>query len=261
MINLLQKTFIWIYRNLNIKIELNSVKKEAKNRKNATNLNIGAGSYHINGFVSLDIVTEHYQKRQNQSFQKYDIRSDLIPYDDNSVDNIYVSHVLEHIEKKYTKKFFFEAHRVLKKGGVLRICIPDGKFLYQVSKISNSNYWSWRGIFENDEESLFQSYIQEVISNMANLSTRDPKRFNELKNMQYDELRNVLINLEIDFDYKNPGNHIQFYDEDVLKKYGHEAGFTNFIVSKQNGSLSYLMTGADIDLKHPRMSLYGELIK
>ena len=65
----------------------------------------------------------------------------------------------------------------------------------------------------------------------------------------------------LDFDYKNPGNHIQFYDEDVLKKYGHEAGFTNFIVSKQNGSSSNLMTGADIDLKHPRMSLYGELIK
>ena len=71
MIGLLQTLFAWIYKNLNIRIELNSVKKQAASRKNTTNLNIGAGSYHINGFVSLDIVTEHYQKRQNQSFLKY----------------------------------------------------------------------------------------------------------------------------------------------------------------------------------------------
>ena len=102
MINLLQRIFIWIYRNFNIKIELNSVKKESKNRQNKLNL-ILSGSYHINGFA-LDIVTEHYQERQKQSFEKYDIRSDLIPYQDSTVDNIYVSHVLEHIEN--IQKFF-----------------------------------------------------------------------------------------------------------------------------------------------------------
>ena len=67
--------------------------------------------------------------------------------------------------------------------------------------------------------------------------------------------------MNIKFDYANPGNHIQFYDDEVLRNYGQEAGLSNFIISKKNGSISPLMTGADMDLKHPRMSLYGEFIK
>lgn len=261
IINFLQKIFTWIYTTLSIRIELSSVKQEFKNRKSSVNLNVGAGSYHINGFISLDIETEHYKKRQDRPFKIYDIRSDDMPFKDNSVDNIYVSHVLEHIEKEYIQTFFIEAARVLKKGGVLRICVPDGKFLYQVSMVDRSNYWKWRNINQNDEDSLFQAYIREVISSLENLSMDDPKLFNRLKNMQYDELRNFLINLDIKFDYKNPGNHIHFFDEGVLREYGAEAGLTNFIVSKKNGSVSNLMTGADMDLKHPRMTLYGEFIK
>lgn len=261
VINFLQKIFAWFYFNLNIKLELSSVKQESKNRKSSLNLNVGAGSYHINGFISLDIQTDHYKKRQNKPFKKYDIRSDAMPFKDNSVDNIYVSHVLEHIEKEYIQTFFREAARVLKKGGVLRICVPDGKFLYQVSMINKSNYWSWRNINQNDEDSLFQAFIREVISPLENLSTDDPKLFNQLKNMKYDELRDFLINLDIKFDYKKPGNHIHFFDEIILREYGSKVGLSNFIVSKKNGSVSNLMTGADMDLKHPRMTLYGEFIK
>lgn len=261
VINFLQKIFVWIYINLNIRVELSSVKKESRNRNNSLNLNVGAGSYHINGFLSLDIETEHYKKRQKKPFKKYDIRSDMMPFEDNTVDNIYVSHVLEHIEKEYIRIFFREACRVLKKGGVLRICVPDGKFLYQVSKINRSNYWKWRHINQNDKDSLFQAFIKEVISSLENLSLNNPKLFNQLKNMQYEELRDFLTNLDIKFDYKKPGNHIHFFDESVLKDYGAEVGLVNFIVSKKNGSVSDLMTGADMDLKHPRMTLYGEFIK
>ena len=66
----------------------------------------------------------------------------------------------------------------------------------------------------------------------------------------------IYKNLNIRIEHKN-----MQYDEEVLKKYGYEAGYTNFIVSKQNSSSSHFMTGSDTDLKHPRMSLYGELAK
>ena len=155
-----------------------------------------------------------------------------MPFKDNSVDNIYVSHVLEHIEKEYIQTFFREAARVLKKGGVLRICVPDGKFLYKVSMINKSNYWSWRNINQNDEDSLFQAFIREVISSLENLSTDDPKLFNQLKNMKYDELRDFLINLDIKFDYKTRKSYT-FFDEIILREYGSKVGLSNFIVSKK----------------------------
>lgn len=50
------------------------------------------------------------------------------PFKNESVDIIYASHLLEHLSSKSTDIFFLEAQRCLKKGGVIRIVVPD---LYQ----------------------------------------------------------------------------------------------------------------------------------
>jgi predicted SAM-dependent methyltransferase len=48
-----------------------------------------------------------------------------IPFPENSVNYLYSSHLLEHLFKEDAKKLLKEAHRVLKKGGIIRICVPD----------------------------------------------------------------------------------------------------------------------------------------
>jgi len=48
-----------------------------------------------------------------------------IPFESNSVDAVYHSHVLEHLDRKTGKAFVMEVHRVLKPGGVHRIVVPD----------------------------------------------------------------------------------------------------------------------------------------
>lgn len=53
-----------------------------------------------------------------------DIRK-KIPLKNNSVDYIYCSHVLEHFERWQALKVLKESYRVLKKGGVIRIAVPD----------------------------------------------------------------------------------------------------------------------------------------
>lgn len=58
------------------------------------------------------------------------IRCDLsqgIPYPDESFDVVYHSHVLEHFAKQNGRKFMGECFRVLKKGGVMRVAVPDLK--------------------------------------------------------------------------------------------------------------------------------------
>lgn len=57
-----------------------------------------------------------------------------IPFPDRSVDYLYSSHLLEHLFKEDAKKLLKEAYRVLKEGGVIRICVPDLEYpmsLYQ----------------------------------------------------------------------------------------------------------------------------------
>ncbi len=45
----------------------------------------------------------------------------------NSVDILYTSHMLEHLSRNSATHFIKECHRVLKKGGILRIVVPDLK--------------------------------------------------------------------------------------------------------------------------------------
>lgn len=48
-----------------------------------------------------------------------------IPFEDNSVDAVYHSHLFEHLDRDVADVFLREVRRVLKPGGIHRIVIPD----------------------------------------------------------------------------------------------------------------------------------------
>jgi len=53
-----------------------------------------------------------------------DVRKGL-PYKDGTVKYIYTSHLLEHLSRNAVKHFLNECYRVLRKGGIVRIIVPD----------------------------------------------------------------------------------------------------------------------------------------
>lgn len=62
------------------------------------------------------------------AFDGADINYDLrkgIPLPDNSVDVLYSSHMLEHIQYKHLLSFLAECLRVLKPGGEFSVCVPN----------------------------------------------------------------------------------------------------------------------------------------
>ena len=48
-----------------------------------------------------------------------------IPFDDDSVDAVYHSHLLEHLDQAVAREFLIEIKRVLRPGGIQRIVVPD----------------------------------------------------------------------------------------------------------------------------------------
>lgn len=64
--------------------------------------------------------------------RREDIRfgtAEAIAHADGSVDVIYSSHMLEHLDRPTAQQFLAEAFRVLKPGGVIRIAVPDLRLL------------------------------------------------------------------------------------------------------------------------------------
>jgi len=80
-------------------------------------VNIGCGHNYHTDWVNLDLYKSEFVKY-------YNIKNKL-PFLDNSVDVIYHSHVLEHLNKLEAAKFIKDCYKVLKPGGVMRVVIPD----------------------------------------------------------------------------------------------------------------------------------------
>lgn len=81
-------------------------------------LNIGCGSTTHPAWTNIDIVPS------GSDVLVHNIRKGL-PFEDDTFDAVYHSHVLEHIPRAEAGKFMKEAVRVLKPGGVMRVVAPD----------------------------------------------------------------------------------------------------------------------------------------
>jgi predicted SAM-dependent methyltransferase len=56
---------------------------------------------------------------------RYANAASRIPHSDGSVDVVYSSHMIEHLDRHEASRFLTECRRVLKKEGVLRVVVPD----------------------------------------------------------------------------------------------------------------------------------------
>ena len=83
---------------------------------NKMKLHLGCGARKLDGWVNIDL--------DSTADIVHDIRK-LEFISDTSVDEIYISHCLEHISRKEIFDVLCEYNRVLKYHGVLRIAVPD----------------------------------------------------------------------------------------------------------------------------------------
>jgi len=80
--------------------------------------NLGCGPTIAKGWRNFDISPINEEV-------KYWHANNPIPASDCSVDVIYHSHMLEHLNHSSAKKFLKDCYRVLKKNGVMRVVVPD----------------------------------------------------------------------------------------------------------------------------------------
>jgi len=82
-------------------------------------LNLGSNKKTMEGWINLDA----------QDLEGVDVIHDVtelpLPFDDESIDEIYSSEFLEHIDFKMTRAVLAECYRVMKKGATMTVSCPD----------------------------------------------------------------------------------------------------------------------------------------
>jgi predicted SAM-dependent methyltransferase len=90
-----------------------------------TALHLGCGKRYIPGFVHVDV----------DDFPHIDHKTDIADlhmFEDASIDLIYSSHALEYFDRVEVKRVLSEWRRVLRRGGTLRLAVPDFDALVHV---------------------------------------------------------------------------------------------------------------------------------
>jgi predicted SAM-dependent methyltransferase len=103
-----------------------------KNKNNKVLVHIGCGEIASPEFINIDVRPYphvHYIT---------DKITELSMFSNNSVDLIYISHILEHFAISDIRPIIWEMKRVLRHNGILRISVPDFDRLIQVY-VSHNN--------------------------------------------------------------------------------------------------------------------------
>jgi predicted SAM-dependent methyltransferase len=225
-------------------------------------LNLGCGYNFHPEWVNIDF----------QSTGKGVIAHNLllgIPFPDNSFDVIYHSHVLEHFSESEGKKLINECFRVLKKGGIIRIAVPDlEKIVVEYlsllkqnrENINNSSLEKYHWIkLELFDQVGRDNYGGEIKKYLSNPTLKIEKYIEDRVGNEFIKVRNNYLNSPLkkesffhkikrwifgkNLDYWEIGKfrqsgeiHKCMYDSFIIENLLQSAGFKQFIVCKFNDS-------------------------
>ena len=120
-------------------------------------LNIGCGGRPLPGYVNVDIDNLDILKRRypDQTFHGdikiYDYDIFNLPFDDESIDEIRVDSLIEHLSFIEEPKFFYEVKRVLRPGGLFRFSTTNFE---EIIKLWLTAKDEWKEFFRNDDEAI-----------------------------------------------------------------------------------------------------------
>ena len=176
-----------------------------------------------------------------------------IPFESNSVDVVYHSHMLEHLDRDIAAKFLLEVKRVLKPDGICRIVVPDlenaaREYLEHLSECERSP-----GAAKTHDTYVARLLEQSVRKEASGTSGQKPLR-RRLENMLMGDAR------------RRGETHQWMYDRFNLTHLLESVGFRQICVQNYKTSLikDWAAFGLDVDKygnEYKPGSLYAEAIK
>jgi predicted SAM-dependent methyltransferase len=248
--------------------------------------NVGAGSFTHPYWTNIDFYSDWYKANSQQTSggMIYDLMSlEKIPLESGVAEAMYSSHTIEHISNAAAQNLFNESHRILKKGGIVRLTTPNIDLEYQAWRRGDRSFFYWADYYDRaknwkrvkyarslKEESLNQIFLSHFASSVSTthidgaaerISDQElEKIFNE---MDYEAaLDYCTAKCPLEIQKKYPGNHINWWNWTKLERMLKQAGFQSVRLSAYGQSHSAPMRNMGLfDGTHPRISIYVEADK
>lgn len=237
-------------------------------------VNIGSGGWTYPKWHTLDKPSDWYASSQDG---KLDYHHDLmsfepLPFETNSLEAIFCSHVIEHLPNENIRHLFEEAFRVLERGGYFRLTCPDIKLIYDAFSRKDSFFMNRFAFHKHYPEplSLNSSFLHCFAGTLVRAhpckgvrkitDAEVEKTFNTLP---LEEALNYFINmipLKSQADY--PADHLNWFHKEKVLELLKIAGFEHRYISAFGQSRSpYMIDSTSFDTTQPWMSLYVECRK
>lgn len=246
---------------------------------NPQGINIGGGNW-------MKFLWLNCDERWMPDKKSLDATSRL-PAVDNSVSYVFSSHFFEHVDDKTAQNLFNETYRVLKKGGIVRIIVPDFDLALKQYHQKNHGFfddgsWGIRPRYENWEQHGVRASLENKLSYVffgySNKSDEgrfppwkyDPEYYcgpikscescveKNASSMNIHEFSRWLLKNK-PVKYHDLG-HINVYDVPKFKKMLSLAGFNEIYKSEFKSSKSPVLRSDKFD-NRPDVSLYIEAVK
>lgn len=117
-------------------------------RTNGIRLHLGSGNVNLQGWINIDARKDSHIHIIEKDFK-------LETFADNSISEIYLSHVIEHFTFEEINKLMDIFKRKLMKKGILRVSVPDFDSLIKIYQSSSNNIEKVEPILLGGQEHIY----------------------------------------------------------------------------------------------------------
>lgn len=130
-------------------------------------LNLGCGTKYLKDYINCDILGNV------KADMKFDLNKFPYPFKDNSVDEILIDNVLEHLDSVIT--VMEEIHRIMKKNGTVEIYLPYAKSDAAITDPTHIHFFTEKSMnyFSEDFEYNYYSKAKFTILKVKLYSSGD----------------------------------------------------------------------------------------
>lgn len=237
-------------------------------------VNVGGGLFFRPYWKVLDYISPFYSFANRTIDWNVNLfEQPNFPFEDNKVDFFYSSHTFEHIPQEHCPKAFSEIYRCLKRGGAVRINVPDYDLMRQAVETGD------RGFFKKSRShlTLEQALLEQIATETLGRIPADQVKadYDDLSAEEFAEHYTTMASREAQLE--KGGYHVNWFNAAKLETMLREAGFTSVYRSSPQGSHFAELRGTGgwlarlgifeidrmlgLDTSFPSKSVYVEAVK